>query len=120
MSTELNGDYHYRIWRFEGHVGAEMALLGDWYGVSLTSPPGEVQQHIWNWSGGARRDHVWILGDSLHRPKDGKVRPEDVTFTEMDDSIGGIIIPGLPNPSRRKVEPVKDELLPERSRPLRR
>jgi hypothetical protein len=44
-------------------------------------------------------------------PRD--LRPEDVVFAEMDDSIGGIIIPGLPNPSRRKVEPVKDEPPPE-------
>ncbi len=68
LTTEADGNWSYEVWQYGADVGAALKLFGDWYGVSLTSSPDQVLKDVWDWSGGAERQEVWIVGDSLFRP----------------------------------------------------
>src|SRR5579872_1814158 len=68
LGNEISTNYSYGVWRFGEHVGVQLSLFGDWYGVSLTSTTSEAKDHVWKWANGTHQHHLWILGESLHRP----------------------------------------------------
>jgi hypothetical protein len=68
LGNEANADWSYEVRRYGASLGAVLKLFGDWYGVSLTSTSDQVLKDVWDWSRGAERQDIWIVGDSLFRP----------------------------------------------------
>jgi hypothetical protein len=53
-----------RLLHFPEGVGGELNLFGDWYAVSLTSPPELAEGHLRQWTAGAEGPK-WIITDML-------------------------------------------------------
>lgn len=68
LTNEINDDWRYEVWQYGAEIGVGLKLFGDWYGVRLTSSSAQVVKDVWDWSRGAERREVWIVGDSLFRP----------------------------------------------------
>lgn len=70
VKPDVRPKWQMRHWRANDWLGVELDLFGDWYGVSLTSPPDDAFEHLRKRANPSDSTHTtWFLSTTLTEVK---------------------------------------------------
>jgi hypothetical protein len=74
VATPITREWQPLFRRFDQHLAVELRLYADWFYVSLTSPPDQVQGHLRHWYSG-NVERICLIADSYGPLSPGSGEP---------------------------------------------